>query len=239
MHRNPDIIFAVFRAGVFTNSVGDSGRLYHPQNPGDDLLRFLTLECPWQTSGPVWRRSFLEKSGCFDETLLSMQDLEMHVRAISAGGRYIYIPEVDHDIRGHSDVTKTSARHFYDPDYLQAATKVHTKLLDTVRRSGLLKWTRQRGLVGLAFGTAESWALSGRLCRGVQSWKRSCHEHGAPWHLQIVGVSMLCAARISGAQDGVCTRVVNKWKGWARFRQEPSLLKQTGEILPRYPDDLA
>jgi hypothetical protein len=36
---------------------------------------------------------------------------------------------------------------------------------------------------------------------------------------------MLCAARLSARQDGFCSRLVNKWKGWARFRQEPSLLE--------------
>jgi hypothetical protein len=37
---------------------------------------------------------------------------------------------------------------------------------------------------------------------------------------------MLCAARLSARQDAFCSRLVNKWKGWARFRQEPSLLEQ-------------
>src|SRR5207247_3384645 len=78
MCRNQDLDFAVFRAGVFAEAPGDLSRLYHLQNPGDDLLRFLTLECVWEISGPVWRRAFLNRIGGFDAALLSMTDLELH-----------------------------------------------------------------------------------------------------------------------------------------------------------------
>ena len=97
---NSILDFSVFRAGVFVNSVGDLTGLYHPQNPGDDLLRFLAHECVWEISVPIWRRSFLEELGASTKRSLSMQDLEMHVRALSARGKYVCFPGVDHDIRG-------------------------------------------------------------------------------------------------------------------------------------------
>lgn len=226
MQRNSSLDFSVFRAGVFVKSVGDLTRLYHPQNPGDDLLRFLAHECVWEISGPIWRRSFLEEIGCFDETLLSMQDLEMHVRALSARAKYVCFPDVDHDIRGHDDATKTSVRHYKDPAYIEAAEKVQAKLFDTVTTSGLLTWSRQRALLGLSFGVAECWVRSRRLGRAIRVWNRGCGQPQAPLYLQITGLLMLCAARLSARQDGFCLRLVNKWKGWARFRQEPSLLEQ-------------
>ncbi len=136
MQRNPILDFCVFRAGVFVESVGDLRRLYHPQNPGDDLLRFLTHECVWEISGPIWRRSFLREIGCFDETLLSMQDLELHVRALCARATYVCFPDVDHDIRWQEDAVKTSVRHFQDPTYIDAAERVQGKLLDAVTSSG-------------------------------------------------------------------------------------------------------
>jgi hypothetical protein len=128
--------------------VGDLKRLYHPQNPGDDLLRFLTHECVWEISGPIWRVSFLREIGCFDETLLSMQDLELHVRALCARAKYVCFSDVDHDIRGQNDASKTSARHFHDPIYISAAEEVPRKLLDAITSSGLLTWSRRRALLG-------------------------------------------------------------------------------------------
>jgi glycosyltransferase involved in cell wall biosynthesis len=239
MQRNSSLDFSVFRAGVFVKSVGDLTRLYHPQNPGDDLLRFLAHECVWEISGPIWRRSFLNEIGCFDETLLSMQDLEMHVRALSARPKYVCFPDVDHDIRWQEDATKTSVRHYHDQAYIEAAGKVHAKLLDTVTNSGLLTWSRQRALLGLSFGAAESWVRSKRLGRAMRVWNRGCGRQQAPAHLQIVGLLMLCAARVGARPDGFCWRLVNKWKGWSRFRQEPLLLEQANKSSSKISNDCA
>jgi glycosyltransferase involved in cell wall biosynthesis len=222
MQRNSNLDFAVFRSGVFTEKVGDLPGLYHSQNPGDDLLRFLTLECPWQTTGPIWRRSFLDKIGGFDEALLSMQDLELHVRALCARAKYICFPDIDHDIRWQDDATKTSVRHFQDPVYIEAAERVQAKLLDSVTGSGLLTWSRQRALLGLTFGIAESCMRVRGLGQGMRIWMRGCSQQQAPLHVQTEGLLMLYAAQ--ARPEAACSRLVNKWKGWARFRQEPSLL---------------
>jgi glycosyltransferase involved in cell wall biosynthesis len=237
MQRNPVLDFAVFRAGVFVNSVGDVARLYHPQNPGDDLLRFLTLECPWQTTGPIWRRTFLDKIGGFDETVLSMQDLEMHVRALCARGKYLCLPYTDHDIRGQEDDTKTSVRHFRDPVFIEAAERVHEKFLDILTKSALLTWSRQRALLGLTFGTAENWVRSKRLGHAVRVWRRGCARQDASLPLQIAGLLMIGALDLSATRGGVVGRLVNKWKGCVRFRQEPALLERATESLPQSSND--
>lgn len=239
MRRNQDLDFAVFRAGVFAESPGDLARLYHAQDPGDDLLRFLTLECVWEISGPIWRRTFLEKIGSFDTALLSMQDLEMHVRALSAGGRYICFPDVDHDIRWQNDTSKTSVLHFNARAHIRATDTVRTKLLQTVRSNGQLTWTRQRALTGLGFGTAESWVRSGQLSEAMLVWNRSCRTGRASWRLQIMGCVMLCALRLSGREGRFFWRVVNKWKGHVRFRQEPALLQSHDQTAPAVSSDCA
>lgn len=237
MRHNPVLDFTVFRAGVFVKSVGDVKRLYHPQDPGDDLLRFLTLECPWQTTGPIWRRAFLDRIGGFDETVLSMQDLEMHVRALCARGKYLCLPYTDHDIRGQQDDTKTSMRHFRDPVYIDAAERVHEKFLDILAKSGLLTWSRKRALLGLAFGTAENWVRSRQPGRAVRVWRRACARQDASLPLQIGGLLMIGALGLSARQEGVAGRLVNKWKGWMRFRQEPALLERASESLPQTSND--
>ena len=225
MQRNPSLDFTVFRAGVFVESSGDLKRLYHSQDPGDDLLRFLSHECVWEISGPIWRRRFLQDIGCFDESLLSMQDLELHVRAICSRGKYICWPDVDHDIRWQEDSTKTSVRHFRDRHYIDAAEKVQEKIANTVIGSGLLTWSRQRALLGLSFGAAESSARASSLSNAWKIWNRSCRRQRASAHLQFAGCLMLWMAQHDTSLEGFSSRLVNKWKGWVRFRQEPALLK--------------
>lgn len=224
MQRNLDLDFAVFPSGVFIEKVGDLTRLYHPQTPGDDLLRFLALEVVWEISGPIWRRRFLEDIGAFDESLLSMQDVEMHVRSLAARGKYTFFAEVDHDVRWNEDVSRTSVRHFNDRRYIEARAMTHEKLFDTVRNSGLLTWTRRRAITGLCFGAAESLARTGGLQPAVHYWMSASRRYQASLPLQLLGVLMLLAAKCG--RDPACwnQRFINKWKGWMRFRQEPALM---------------
>jgi glycosyltransferase involved in cell wall biosynthesis len=224
MRRNPDLDFAVFPASVFVDTVNDLGRLFDSQIPGDDLLRFLSLDCPWEISGPIWRRDFLQRIGLFDDTLLSMQDVEMHVRAIAARGRYLFFGPVDHHIRWQNDHSKTSVRHFADPAYIQVVQQVRDKLFGTVISSDLLTWSRHRALAGLCFGAAESLVALGDLVRGLETWNRGCRNQQTPRGIQLAGCVMLCAARVSRGDGSILARLVHKWKGWVRFRQEPALL---------------
>jgi glycosyltransferase involved in cell wall biosynthesis len=240
IRRNPSLDFCIFRAGVFVQTVGDLKRLYHPQNPGDDLLRFLTHECVWEISGPIWRVSFLREIGCFDETLLSMQDLELHVRALCARAKYVCFPDLDHDIRWQDDATKTSVRHFQNPTYIEAAEGVQRKLLKAVTSSGLLTWSRQRALLGLTFGVAESCVRATGLVDGMRIWNRGCSRQHAPMSLRVAGLLMLSAARQGVTPEGFCSRLVNKWKGWVRFRAEPLLMvERMQESSAKSPNDCA
>jgi glycosyltransferase involved in cell wall biosynthesis len=224
MNRNADLDFAVFRASVFIHAIGDYPRLYHEQDPGDDLFRFLSLECVWQTTGPIWRRNFVRKIGGFDENLLSMQDLEMHVRALCAEGKYIYFRDTDHDIRGQEDSTRTSTRHFREPAYIEAAERVQDSLFAAVKKAGLLTWSRQRAILGLSFGLSESWLRLGRPERAIKAWLKGCERYAAPIHVRMIGLCLLQLLRLARGEESLPSRLVNKWKGWVRFRQEPDLM---------------
>ena len=220
IQRNLAVDFAVFRGSLFQKSVGDLNAWWHPMTPGDDLLRFLSHECVWQTSGPIWRRSFLQKAGCFDETLPCMQDLELHVRALSLRPMYLCFQEVDHDIRTEDDGNKISVRYYNEPVYFEAAERVHEKLLDAVTRSGLLTSTRRRALLGLKFGLAEFWLRRKRVTQAMRVWNRGCAQQRASFSLRVTGFFMLGAARLGTRWNSVGLRLVKNWKGWVRFRAE-------------------
>ena len=195
MRRNEDLDFAVYPASVFVNTPNDLERLFAPNTSGDHLLRFLALDCPWEISGPIWRRDFLRRIGLFDETLLSMQDVDLHVRAIAGRGRYAFFGPVDHHVRWQFDRSKTSVRHFSDPVYIQAVRQVWKTLFGLMTSSGLLTWSRQRALLGLCFGSAESLVTLGDLARGLEAWTRGCRDLQAPRGIHLAGCLMLCVAR--------------------------------------------
>jgi glycosyltransferase involved in cell wall biosynthesis len=230
MRRNPDVDFVVHRAGVFSKQVGDLTRLYHEHPYGDDLLSFLSHECVWEITGPTWRKAFLQRIGGFDENLRRMQDLELHVRALCSKSKYLCLPDVDHDISWAHDFTRTSVRHMQDGTYIEACEDVRKRLRDVVVAGGLLTWSRERVLIGLGFENALSWVRLGSLRRAIKIWNRCCHEEVVPFHLHVGGLLMLAVFRINvdvttphlDAQV-LSKRLVNKWKGWVRFRHEPAL----------------
>ena len=157
-----------------------------------------------------------------------MQDLEMHVRAICAGGKYIFFREVDHDIRGQDDATRTSTRHFRDTAYIEAAARTWDCLFNTVKNAGLLTWSRKRVILGQSFGLAECWLKAGHDDRAMKTWAEGCYRDGATSAIWLLGLGMLGLLRVAPSNTGLVFRLVNKWKGWVRFRQEPRLMKSEG-----------
>lgn len=224
MWRNADLDFTVFRAGVFSKEVGDLTRLYHENLHGDDLLRFLSHECIWEITGPIWRKRFLEKIGGFDESVLRMQDLELHVRAICAGAKYVCQPDVDHDISWAYDFNRTSVRHMKEGAFIEACEAVRTKLRRLVIQAELLTWSRERAILGLCFENAMCWVRLNSLGQALKTWDRCCRSEDVPSYLRVQGLLMLAICRLDIETTSLPGRLVNKWKGWVRFRPEPALM---------------
>ena len=220
MSRNSDLDFATFQSGVFVNEVGDTRPEFDPQLVGDDLCRFLYFETPWIITAPIWRREALLQLGLFEETLLSWQDIELHVRAICAGRRYVRFAEVDHHIRWQFEPEKVSVEQRRSPRHLEGALDVIARLEAHVRGGPGLNWVRQRALCSLYFFVAERWVERGELSPALAAWRR-VHERGlGPAHLHSTGATLL-RLRAAGAP---CGRLIHKWKGWTRLRTVPELV---------------
>lgn len=74
----------VFPSAEFYNVPGDSRSIWNLLHKRkDDEWRFLYNDLPWCISGPVWRRSFYNKIGGFNEKARSWQDWDIHLRALS------------------------------------------------------------------------------------------------------------------------------------------------------------
>jgi glycosyltransferase involved in cell wall biosynthesis len=225
MQRNLDLDFATFRAGVFEHAVGDIRSEFDPQLLGDDLLQFLFFECPWIITGPVWRRDSLLRLGLFDESLLSWQDVELHVRAITRGFRYLRSPEVDHHVRWQFEPTKVSVEQRRSPRHLEAASAILEKFEYHVRAGPGMNWVRQRALCSLYFFVAEQWVSIGKLSFALRSWRRIRERALGSRVLYLSGAVLLITMRLGFPGGGLCDRIVGRWKGWMRLRTNPQLLQ--------------
>jgi hypothetical protein len=219
MTRNDDLDFATFQAAVFTETPGDLPRRVDDHLLGDDLCRFLFFETPWQTTAPIWRREALMRVGLLDEDLLSWQDIELHVRAIAAGCRYLRFPGIDHHVRWQFEPTKISVEQRRSPRHLTAAPGVIERLEAHVRGGPGMNWARQRALCSLYFFVAERWLELGDLKSALAAWRMIYTRRLGPAHLHLSGALLLALAR-TGAPT---VTAIRKWKGLMRLRTEPEL----------------
>jgi GT2 family glycosyltransferase len=174
LEADPQLGFVVSGARLFTKRPFDSDRRFNWAYPEPDLDRFLTLDYPWQTSGPLWRSEVVRQLGGWDETLPSWQDVDLHVRALAARVPYLVNLHPDYHYR-HAEALPAGEH----PRFGCQATSVGHILR---RRPVLRRWAtlmRQHGhvgtsawnrLAGLHLNLAESLVDHGKRCRAAQLW---------------------------------------------------------------------
>jgi glycosyltransferase involved in cell wall biosynthesis len=218
LQRNPDLDFAVFPGSVFTNTLEDRNQLFSPMQLGSDLDRFLFLDYPWEITGPIWRQIALERIGLFSEDLPSWQDVELHIRAIVAGAKYLKFDVPDHYIRWKYEPTKISVLQFSSHDHLEKAIDTIDTLHRQITEAGLLNWYRRRAFSGLIFLLAERWTRTGRFFQGLRVWSLALRRGFASLVLQCLGVIVLlfCRLMLFAPEDN--EHFLEKFKRAAGFR---------------------
>ncbi|MEO5984832.1 MAG: glycosyltransferase family 2 protein, partial [Ferruginibacter sp.] len=90
MKQNPELEMGIFLMAEFTRIKSDSTRIYNNNLTANKHVHaFLEGNNPWTVTCPIWSKNFFLKCGGFDETLLYMEDPELHVRALlTSGMRY-------------------------------------------------------------------------------------------------------------------------------------------------------
>ncbi len=95
MEEHPELDFAVFQTWIFHTTPGDTKFFWNVFTSENDADRILRTDPPWQTVGPIWRRTSLARLGAWNERARSWQDWEFHIRAVLAGCKYLLSPEAD------------------------------------------------------------------------------------------------------------------------------------------------
>ncbi len=98
-HSHPGFDFLVFSTVEFKERPDDTNILLNVSTKGDIIERFLNLDVPWLTTGPIWKRECLLKIGEWNEGLVSWQDWEFHIRALFMGCTFKYFSLVDNYVR--------------------------------------------------------------------------------------------------------------------------------------------
>jgi glycosyltransferase involved in cell wall biosynthesis len=94
MNNNPDLDFAVFQAEKFGLSTEVMTEI-----SSDYLSDFLTFNIPWQTTGPIWKTSFLMMLNGFNPKIYRLEDPELHIRALLASNNFDVLPKTEPDYK--------------------------------------------------------------------------------------------------------------------------------------------
>jgi hypothetical protein len=166
MNNNRDLDFAVFQATVFEDTPDDLGLLYHPQTPGDDLLRFLSLRLA-NDRAQSGDAALCKRSEASTSHFLACRISKYTFgRSVSERNTFSFAASIT-----LSAATKGSL----GPAFVNLETPPTSKrpnVWGTVKNAGLLTWSRRRALLGLTFGFAESWL---RVARAD-----CCNSYDAP-----------------------------------------------------------
>lgn len=84
MEATPFPDWAVFRQYQFKTLNKQDKKIFSAEltRDGEAVEKFLQMDPPWQTMASIWRRSALERLQGFDESLIVMEDPDLHLRAL-------------------------------------------------------------------------------------------------------------------------------------------------------------
>jgi glycosyltransferase involved in cell wall biosynthesis len=149
MSLNPDLDFGVFLCRLYDNKLEDLDLLWNVFTKEDDINRFLKLDIPWQTTGPIWKRSSLKKVGRWDETLRCFQGWEYNLRALIKGLKYKKFEIIDYFWR---ETKKDSISYKGgNPGHFPTYKRLISKTLNLLKEKNKLTTQRKNLVAGLYF----------------------------------------------------------------------------------------
>ena len=170
MEKHPELDFGVFPCQLFNQQPGDVPLLWNTNTLENDLDRFLSLDAPWGTASPIWKKEALNRLRNWDESLLRWQDWDFHVRALIEGLNYQKFVEPPDCFWRMPTSRQTIASKGYTPEHIRSNEKVLIKTYQMLLQNQLLNEPRRRLLTGLYFILANRWIVAGARVEAIKIW---------------------------------------------------------------------
>lgn len=172
----PNYDFWVFSTEVFQNTIGDKRVLVNIITDEDSLGRFLKMDVIWLSTGPIWRKTVLEKIGKWDENLKSWQDWDLSTRAIIAGLRFKFYGIIDNywrlPISGSIGSDSTSREHLISHEYLIQKIKLR------IKEAGKMTPKNKLYLLSIYFWIGKKWAEEKKIKKTLTAWTKTTDLQG-------------------------------------------------------------
>jgi glycosyltransferase involved in cell wall biosynthesis len=175
LRAKPELDFAVSRTLIFKDAPHDGPFIWTTDTGENDLDRLLRSDVPWSTQGPMWRRTALQKLSLggdqvWDESVLSGQDWEFHIRAVASGLKYERIDAVDSGWRIAGPTRDSIGKSSFVADHARARPIVVRKMYDFINARGLLDENRKQAFAALYLSAVENLATLASRKEARTAW---------------------------------------------------------------------
>jgi glycosyltransferase involved in cell wall biosynthesis len=174
MEAHPGLDFAVFGACFFDEVPGDKNELFNVPTDENPLDRFLMLDLPWQTTGPIYRRSAVKQIGEWNKGLSCGQDVDYGVRSLCHDLRYHHTDSFDYYMRTGASGREKAGGDPWSPERLPMRRKRVEATHRVLAETGNLTEKRKLRIVGNFLHLAECWAERGKIDRARATWRICC-----------------------------------------------------------------
>ncbi|NEV93946.1 glycosyltransferase family 2 protein [Psychroflexus sp. YR1-1] len=107
---NLNMDMLISHSASFKNFIGDTNILWNKIDSTDSylqlMIRFLNMDMPWSTNGVLWKKTFLNKIGLWEEDLWAWQDWDLHFRALA------FKPKLCYNLKKPDNFFRVGTTHF-------------------------------------------------------------------------------------------------------------------------------
>lgn len=213
MEAHPELGYIAYLSEVFAETPGDLGILWNVFTTESDLTRFLRVDTPWHTTGPIWRREVVERHP-WDESVLSWQDGDLHMRVLASGvpGGRVSLPDNRH--RESPDATGRVSQKDSSAPHIRSHVRSFVGVAGLLRDRGEMTDERARLTARVILSKCISLAVRGHPREARAFWRQAAAMRLPGAVRSVIGRVVFAVWSLPGGGliSAACRRVRDQWR---------------------------
>lgn len=139
MQLHPNYDFIVFQMMLFQEKLDDTKLLWNVEDERDNLDRSIRMNPVMAGSSTVWKKDSFVKIGLWDDRILINQDIELHIRSMAYGLRFLMQLDLPPDIFVRNNQQSISRAKKKPADKQLSRVYYFSKITEHLKKNGLLE----------------------------------------------------------------------------------------------------